>query len=130
MVLYSNACRNCDAAENMGEESEEHERPKNLEGSSKIMEASSIMEIVEDAFYNHLFIIVVVVSNDDSTMRAVFKHPSKGARGQVLKSSKGKLYDEIPDPSFLTYPSHRVKVFAKHIFSIVNESRAQQCGCT
>ena len=37
MVLYSKSCRNCDAAEKRGEETEEHEFPKNFEGSSKIM---------------------------------------------------------------------------------------------
>ena len=50
------------------------------------MEASAILNMVEDAFYNRFFIIDVIVSNYDSTMRAVLKHPSKGARGQVLKS--------------------------------------------
>ena len=94
------------------------------------MEASTILKMVEDAFYNCLFILDVIVSNDDSTMRAVLKHPSKVARGQVLKSLKGKLHEDIPKPSFLAYPSHHVKVVAKHIFSIVNESRYLRCGCT
>ena len=47
-----------------------------------------------------------------------------------MKSSKGKLDEEILDPSFLADPSHIVKVVAKHIFSIVKEIRAQRCGCT
>ena len=94
------------------------------------MEASAILKMVEDAFYNRFFIIDVIFSDDDSTMRAVLKNPYKGARGQVLKSSKGKLDTEIPDPSFLADPSHLVKVVAKHIFSIVNESRDLRCGCT
>ena len=88
------------------------------------------MKMVEDAFYNCFFIIDVIVGNDDSTMQAVLKHPSKVARGQVLKSSKGKLHTEIPEPSFLAEPSHSVKVVAKHIFSIVKETRDLRCGCT
>ena len=44
--------------------------------------------------------------------------------------STKKLDEEIPEPSFLADPSHRVKVFAKHIFSIVNKSRSQRCWCT
>ena len=92
------------------------------------MEASAIMKMVGDAFYNRFFIIDVIVSNNDSSIRAVLKHTPKGAQGQVLKSSKGKLDEEIPEPSFLADPCHRVKVVAKHIFSIVNESRDQQCG--
>ena len=99
-------------------------------GSSKSMEASEIMKTIEDAFYNQFFIVDVIVSENDSTMRAVLKYPFIGVRGQVLKSSKGKLDEEMPEPSFLADPSHRVKVLAKHIFSIVNKIRAQQCGCT
>ena len=94
------------------------------------MEAYAILNMVEDKLYNHFFIIDVIVSTDDRKMRDVLKHPSKGAQGQVLKSSKGKLDEEIPEPSFLADPSQCMKVVAKHIFSISNESRDQQCGCT
>ena len=80
------------------------------------MEASAILKMVEDAFLNRFFIIDVIVSDDDRTMRAVLKHPSTGVRGQVLKTYKGKLDEEILEPSFLDYTSHCVRVFAKHIF--------------
>ena len=86
--------------------------------------------MVEDAFYNRFFINDAIVGNDNSTMRAALKHPSIGVRGQVLKTFKGKFDEKTPEPSFLADPSHRVKVVSKHIFSIVNESRAQRCGCT
>ena len=89
------------------------------------MEASAILKMVEDALYNRFFIIDVIISDDDSTMRAVLKHTFIGVRGRVLKSSKRKLDEEIPEPSFLAYPSHHVKVVAKHIFSIFNKSRSQ-----
>ena len=52
------------------------------------MEASDILKMVEDAVYNQLFIIDVIVNDDDSTMQAVLKYPYIGVRGQVLKSSK------------------------------------------
>ena len=55
------------------------------------MEASAILKMVEDALYNRFFIIYVIVGNNDSTMRAVLKHPSKFAWGQVPKPFKGKL---------------------------------------
>ena len=129
MVLYSKSFRKCDAAEKGGEEAEEHELPKNFKGSSKSMEAYAILKMVEDALYNRFFIIDFIVSDDGSTMRAVLKHPSIGVRGQVLKSSKGKIDEEIPDPSLLADTSNCVKVVAKHIFSTANESRDQQCGC-
>ena len=68
MVLYSKVCWKCDAAEKRREELEEHECPKNFEGSSKSMEASAILKMVEHAFYNRFFIIDVIVSNYDIMM--------------------------------------------------------------
>ena len=78
MVLYYKACHECDYAENRGEQAEEHECPKNYEGSSKSMEASTILKMADDAFYNRFFIIDLIVSDDDSTIRALIKHPPKG----------------------------------------------------
>ena len=80
--------------------------------------------------FSLFFIIDVIVSNDDSTMRAVLKNPIIGVRGQFIKTSKGKLDVQIPEPSFLADPSHCIKVVANHIFYIVNDSKAQRCGCT
>ena len=94
------------------------------------MEAYAIFKMVEDAFYNRSFIVDVIVSDSNSTMRAVIKHPLIGVRGQVMKTPQEKLDEEIPEPSFLADPYHRVKVVAKQIFSIVNGSRAQRCGRT
>ena len=79
MVLYYKSWNKCDPAENRGEESKEHECPNNFKGSSKSIEASTIMKMVEDAFYNIFLIIDVIVRNNDSTMGDVIKHPSKGA---------------------------------------------------
>ena len=94
------------------------------------MEASAILKMVEDAYYNCFFIIDVIVSNNDSTMRAVLKNPSIGVQGQILKKSKEKFDVQIPEPSFLADPSYRIKVVAKHIFYIVNDSKAQRCSPT
>ena len=77
-----------------------------------------------------LSIGIIVSDDDDSTMRAALKHPSIGVRGQFHKTSKGKLDVQIPDPSFLADPRHRIKVMAKHIFYIVNDSKSQRRWCT
>ena len=94
------------------------------------MEASAIQKMAEDALYNFFFIIDVIVIDNNRTMQAVFNNLSKGARGQVLKSSKEKLHTEIPELSFPADTSHRVKVVAKHIFSIVNNCKSQRRGFT
>ena len=94
------------------------------------METSVILKMVEDTLYNQFFTVEIIVSGDYITTRAVLKHPLIGVRGQVLNISKGKLDEEIPETSFLADSSHHVKIVATHIFSIVNEIRAQRCGCT
>ena len=55
------------------------------------MEDSAILKMVYNALYNRFFIIDAIVSDDDTTMRSVLMHPSIGVRGQVLKTSKGKI---------------------------------------
>ena len=55
------------------------------------MEASAILKMVEDAFYNQFFIVDFIVSDNDRTIRAVLKHTLIGVQGQVLKTSKGKI---------------------------------------
>ena len=84
--------------------------------------------MVEDQFHHHYFIIDVKVGNDDRTMRAVLKNPSRCARGQFLKSSKIKHDEEIPVLSFLVDISHCVNVVDKHIYSITLYGKAQRCG--
>ena len=61
-----------------------------------------------------MFIIGVILINDDSKMRAMINNPSIGTRGQSLKSSEEKIDEEITVPYFLAYPSHILKVVAKH----------------
>ena len=68
MVLYSKAYRKCGATKKRGEESEEHDFLNNFEGSSKRIEASTILKMVEDELYNRIFIIDVIVSDDDITI--------------------------------------------------------------
>ena len=115
MVLYSKACRKCDSAEKIGEEAEENECPKIFEGSSKIMEASAILKMVENTFYNYFFVVDIIVSDNDSTIRAVLKNPLIGVQVQVLKTSKGKLDEEILEPSFS--PGSRPPCYARSVLT-------------
>ena len=52
----------------------------------------------------------VIVADDDSSMRALIRHPDN--------NSKGKLLLEIPDPEWLSDLSHRTKVVAKPFYSL------------
>ena len=89
------------------------------------MESGAMMKMAEDALCHICFIIAVIISNNDSTIRAVLKHPSIDARGQVMNSSKIKIDEEIPAPSFFADTLYCMKVVSKHIFSIVSGGKAQ-----
>ena len=86
--------------------------------------------MVAYAFHHSCFIIDFIAIDNDSTIQDMLKHPSRGDGGQVMKLSKGKFDEEIPVPSLLADLSHRVKVVAKHIFSIAGDGKACRCGCT
>ena len=71
---------------------------KELRGKLKKYGGFCSIKMVEDAFYNRFFAVDVIVSDDDSTMQDVLNHHLIGVRGQVLKTPKIKLDEEIPDP--------------------------------
>ena len=79
MVLYSKACQKCDSVYKRGKETEDCEFPKNFEGNSKSMEAAKILKVVKSTFHDFCFIIDVIVSNNDGTMRAMLQQSSIGA---------------------------------------------------
>ena len=43
------------------------------------METSAILRMIEDELYKRFIIINVIIGNDDSTIGAVLKNPTKGA---------------------------------------------------
>ena len=55
------------------------------------MEASEILKMAENVFYNRFLIIDVIVRDDEGTIRDVIKHPYKGDQVQVLNSSEGNF---------------------------------------
>jgi hypothetical protein len=72
--------------------------------------------MVDDTYretYQKAF-IAEMVTDDDSTMRAVLSHHDK----------KGKLAHDVPPPKFLADPGHRVKVMVKAIFAKVSKTKA------
>ena len=51
-----------------------------------------------------------MLSDVDSKMRTHLNHP--------INNKIGKLPDNIPEPSFLVDPSHRIKVMCKEVFKL------------
>ena len=102
----------------MGEEPQEHDDcPRNYKtGSSKAMEATAALDLVVELAAMGVG-VEFIVSDDDSTMRAHLKH--------IGTHTGGKLPLDVPQPTFLCDPSHRVKVMVKEIFKLALASKKQ-----
>ena len=100
-----------------------HRCPLNHEGSSKAMESQAALEIVQEIYNENKGMVFVksICSDDDSTLRAVLKHPRN--------NRKGRLPDHIPQPKFQADPTHRTKTVAAKIYALVNKSK-KQSTCT
>jgi len=122
-IVTAKQCRICSLNELKGIEPPEHNCPRNYLGSSKGMEPDAALTIYEELFYDSLKKIALqyIVSDDDSSMRALLKHSTN--------HSKGKLKAEIPEPEWLADPSHRTKVVAKPFFALANAPKSQSL-CT
>ena len=66
------------------------------------MESAAYMETAVNALEKG-FVFTVIVSDDNSTMRAHLKHPH-------VRDKKGKLPLHIYSPEFFADPSHRKKL--------------------
>ena len=72
---------------------------------------------IYDSMYGRVF-FETIVSYDDSRMQSHLQHAKNG----------GKLVDHITQPELLTDPSHRIKVMASPIFSLVKDTKnPQEC---
>ena len=117
MIVYSNKCGTFDIAIAMGEEPMEHkECVRNYRtGSSKAMEATAALKLIL-SLHSHAISVEFLVSDDDSTMRAHLRH---------IGMDKGKLPLDVPAPTFLCDPSHRIKVMVKDIFGLALMSKTK-----
>ena len=55
-----------------------------------------------------------MVTDDDTTMRAVLSHNNK----------KGRLSSDVPPPKFLADSGYRIKVMVKPIFAKISKTKA------
>ena len=94
-----------------------HKCNVNHSGSSGSMESklalSMVTEICRET--NGAANVGKLVTDDDSTMRANNKHK--------INNNKGKLDENIPEPTFLSDPGHRVKVMVKKLFARVSKNK-------
>ena len=79
------------------------------------MQSALALSMVDDIFRNthEKTFIGEMVTDDDSTIRAVLSHNEK----------KGRLAPDVPPPKFLADPGHRIKVMVKPIFAKVSKTK-------
>ena len=110
IAVRGKKCDKCTIANRKNVEAKAHYCTVNHNGSSGSMEAIVALDLTTDVHVHSKgkVIIEALVSDDDSTMRMLLKHKEK--------YPKGKLSSDIPQPTFLADPLHRIKVMAKPFF--------------
>lgn len=133
-----------------------HDRKSSLEKyerSSKGMEAIVALQLVKRAYKKCRFIVAFIVSDNDSTMKALLRQrfdkiearkkagdPKYGTWKQSKRRTRagkistvknvGKLPMEIDKPQWLADPTHLTKVVMKLISKLANRSKENKYGCT
>ena len=107
-------CRICDFAKNRNIDARDHMCPRNFDGHAKAMESEAALELISDLFHstNGRLFAEKLVGDDDSTMKVYCSH-------------KGGLDKNIPEPSWLADPSHRVKVMTKPLFALAYKRKSE-----
>ena len=122
-VLFSKIlcglCHICDNAKKSNKKAKKHDCIKNWDGSSKRMEAQAILDMCISCPYNRNFVAHWIISDDDSSMRAVLRHAKLFLNsGKKDPEDKGLLPTHIIEPEFKADPSHRNKVVAKYFYKL------------
>jgi len=96
-MVKSKICSKYKTGNRLGIDVEEHECQINFDGSSGAMEAEVALELCIQLYDGDYEVFLkLIVSDDDSTMRAHLRH----------ESNSRKLPDRIHPPGFLADPSH------------------------
>ena len=99
MGVAKKKCATCNTINRTGLHTP-HDCNINSEGSSGAMESEVALRLAIGIYrkWGGMVYIKFIVSDDDSTMRAYLQHR--------CNNDKGKLPDDIPEPTFLADPSH------------------------
>ena len=118
-IILCRYCKTCERAKQTNIKAREHDCIKNWDASSKAMEPHGILDLVCNSATDRGYVTDWIVSDDDTSMRAILKHKKTDS-----DTDKGKLPSHIPEPIFKADPSHRVKVVAKYFYALKNQKVA------
>jgi len=123
----------------------DHRCPKNWSKSSKSMEPQGILECVKAVWKSKKAVLDTFISDDDSSSRAVVKHPILiQIKKDIIKSwpldknrkkikCTGRLPEEIhPISTYLVDPSHHCRVYGSHLYKLernLTGMKKTDCEC-
>ena len=109
----------------------ENECTRNHDGSSKSMECSALLKIIEDRWSKKKLWVGTIVYDDDTTMKRIMRYKyddlvrnNQMELGDWPINEKGKpltagnLSTEIPEPVFLADFNHRVKSVGEVLYDL------------
>ena len=108
-------CAVCRTANRFSTATAEHNCTINWNGASGAMEAGVALEMVTNMYNdsdNRLY-IEFLVSDNDSSMRSHLRHIENG----------GKLPANVPEPTFLADPSHRIRTMCSPIYKMITNTK-------
>ena len=108
-------CIICRNANKHGMPAHKHKCTINWTGTSGAMESGVALGMVKKLFedYEGRLFIEYIVSDDDSSMRSHLRHIDDG----------GKLPPNVPQPTFLADPSHRIKTMCSPIYKMITDTK-------
>ena len=121
--VTSKKCTKCSKSSAKNVTAPPHKCPLNYDGSSKGMEVEAALDIVTriGKEHNGRVFVKAIVSDDDSSMRALLKHKQN--------SKKGRLPSYLPEPKWLADPGHRTKSVSSKIYNLLKLKKSQST-CT
>ena len=145
LVVSAKRCVTCNCCDS-GEEVPFHEFARNHDGSSKAMEPLSCLCLLEDTYNNYHTVMMLVVTDDDTSMEANCRHLWRAkidsddfdmeekdwplTKLGSKKKDNGKLPLYIPAPTFVVDPTHHIKVMTKALFKMMKKLSKKKTNCT
>jgi len=110
-IVYNKKCVMCSQqTQSGGRGTAGHSCLKKYDGLSKSIDASGLVTMLQRMPEEKGASVCIIISDDNSNAQAKAQNVTNG----------GALPDGIEEPQFLADPSHRKRVFARHIYNLAN----------
>jgi hypothetical protein len=140
LAILNKHCKICTRSEEPGE----HDCVANFEGASGAMESAALVQLAHGLLDDDQVLFGTIIADDDSSIRAQMKWSNadwminnattepprvvmKGGKTKI-RSDRGQLRREYPEPKWLNDPSHRGKTLGGDLRNIEKQPKAISKG--